>query len=68
MCQIRYHFGTTVVLQSAVYAATESMVAFGYDSMNPNLYRLDSDEHIELLDVEKAHNIANISQPVSPIQ
>ncbi|KAF5316053.1 hypothetical protein D9619_006900 [Psilocybe cf. subviscida] len=61
--KIRYNFGRTVVLRSYTYASTESVVGWGYDTMNTNLYRLASDEHIELLDVEKERRIDNISQP-----
>ncbi|KAF5316404.1 hypothetical protein D9619_006899 [Psilocybe cf. subviscida] len=61
--KIRYNFGPSVVLRSYTYAATESVVGWGYDTLNTNLYRLASDEHIELLDVEKECSIDNISQP-----
>ncbi|KAF8959159.1 GH3 auxin-responsive promoter [Flammula alnicola] len=61
--KLRHHFGPTVNLQSVIYAATETMVGYGYDANDINLYRLDSDEHIELLDVEKERSIENLSQP-----
>ncbi len=52
-------------LQSVVYASTETVVGLGYDARDTNLYRLDSDEHIELLDTEKECAIENLCQPVS---
>ncbi|KAF8900298.1 GH3 auxin-responsive promoter [Gymnopilus junonius] len=61
--KLRYHFGPAVSLQSVIYSATECMVGFGYDANNTNLYRLDSNEHIELLDIDKARSPENLSQP-----
>lgn len=52
-------------LQSVVYASTETVVGHGYDARDTNLYRLDSDEHIELLDTEQECAIENLCQPVS---
>lgn len=48
-------------------AATETTVGFGYNANDTNLYRLDSDEHIELLDVEDIQSLDNLLQPVSII-
>lgn len=62
--QLRYHFGPSVLLTSVTFAATESAVGVGYDPTNTNLYRLDSNEHIELLDIEKDRSPENLSQPV----
>ena len=62
--QLRHHFGPTVSLQSTIFSSTESMVGFGYDANDTNLYRLDSDEHIEFLDVEKGISTENLLQPV----
>lgn len=36
----------------------------GYDANDTNLYRLDSDEHIEFLDAEKGNSTENLFQPV----
>lgn len=63
--QLRHHFGPSVNLQSVIYASTETVVGYGYDANDTNLYRLDSDEHIELLDTEKECAIENLCQPVS---
>ena len=62
--QLRHHFGPTVSLQSTIFSSTESMVGFGYDANDTNLYRLDSDEHIEFLDAEKGTSTENLLQPV----
>jgi hypothetical protein len=53
-----------VSLQSANFGATEGVVGFGYDANDTNLYRLDSDEHIEFLDAEKGNSTENLFQPV----
>lgn len=51
-------------LQSAIFGATEGVVGVGYDANDTNLYRLDSDEHIEFLDAEKGNSTENLFQPV----
>ena len=51
-------------LQSAIFGATEGEVGFGYDANDTNLYRLDSDGHIEFLDAEKGNPTENLFQPV----
>lgn len=43
------------------------MVGYGYDANDTNLYRLDSDEHIELLDAEKGRATENLRQPVTAL-
>ena len=39
-------------------------MGFGYDANDTNLYRLDSDGHIEFLDAEKGNSTENLFQPV----
>ena len=51
-------------LQSTIFGATEGVVGFGYDANDTNLYRLDSDEHIEFLDAEKRNSTENLLQAV----
>ena len=62
--KLRYHFGPTVHLQSVVLAATEALIGTAYDGDDTNLYRLESDRHIEFLDLEKGSIAANLVQPV----
>ena len=62
--KLRYHFGPTVHLRSVVLAATEALVGTPYDGNDINLYRLESDRHIEFLDVEKESVSANLVQPL----
>ena len=40
------------------------MVGFGYDVNDHNLYRLDSSEHIELLDIDQESSTEKLCQPV----
>ncbi|KJA15636.1 hypothetical protein HYPSUDRAFT_148846 [Hypholoma sublateritium FD-334 SS-4] len=61
--KLRHHFGPSVSLQSVMYASTETVVGHGYDANDTNLYRLDSAEHIELLDIEKDCAVENLCQP-----
>ncbi|KDR82343.1 hypothetical protein GALMADRAFT_56917, partial [Galerina marginata CBS 339.88] len=60
--KFQYHFGPAVKFQNTLYATTECKIGTGYDADDHNLFRLNSHDHIELLDTEKDYFPSNISQ------
>ncbi|KAH7884874.1 GH3 auxin-responsive promoter [Phlebopus sp. FC_14] len=59
--KIKSYLGPTCAVVTTVYASSECMIGFKYNSMNLNQYKLTREEIIEFLDVTADENATNLT-------